>query len=113
MAIRSIVVIGASAGVVKALQSFVAGLTAPLAAPILIVLHIGAHPSELPSLLNSAGATPAKPGEDGEAIQPGLIYVAPPDRHKIVVDNRLRLTRGPKKNWTRPERSRRIGQHPA
>ena len=102
MAFSSIVVIGASAGGVPALRSFAEDLTTPLPAPILIVLHVGALPSELPNLLNAAGVSPAKHGEDGEAIRPGHIYVAPPDRHMIVVNGHIRLTRGPKENWARP-----------
>ena len=102
MASPSIVVIGASSGGVTALSSLAAGLTTPLPAPILIVLHVGALPSELPALLSAAGVTPAKHGQDGEAICPGQIYVAPPDRHMIVVDGHIRLTRGPKENWARP-----------
>ncbi len=102
MASPSIVVIGASAGGVTALSSLAAGLTTPLPAPILIVLHVGALPSELPALLSAAGVTPAKHGQDGEAIRPGQIYVAPPDRHMIIVDGHIRLTRGPKENWARP-----------
>ena len=102
MAPPSIVVIGASAGGVPALRLIAAGLKTPLPAPILIVLHVGALPSELPFLLNAAGVTPAKHGEDGEAVRPGQIYVAPPDRHMIVVDGCIRLTRGPKENWARP-----------
>lgn len=102
MAPPSIVVIGASAGGVPALRSLVAGLKTPLPAPVLVVLHIGALPSELPFLLNAAGVMPAKHGEEGEAIRPGQIYVAPPDRHMIVVDGHIRLPRGPKENWARP-----------
>lgn len=79
-----------------------AGLPDTLSAAVLIVLHIGAHRSELPDLLNAVGSIPAKHGEDGEVIYPGHIYVAPPDRHMIVADGRLRLTRGPKENWARP-----------
>lgn len=97
-----IIVIGASAGGVTALREFTAGLTTPLPVPILIVLHVGAFPSELPALLNAAGVTPAKHGEDGEIIRPGQIYVAPPDRHMMVLDGRIRVTRGPKENWARP-----------
>lgn len=97
-----IIVIGASSGGVSALCSLTAGLKVPLPAPILIVLHIGALRSELPALLNSAGATPAKHAEDGEVVKPGQIYVAPPDRHMLVVDGFIRLTRGPKENWARP-----------
>jgi two-component system chemotaxis response regulator CheB len=102
MTSSSIIVIGASAGGVGALRALAAGLTPPLPAPILVVLHLGAQRSQLPSLLNSCGPTPASHGEDGVLVEPGHIYVAPPDRHMIVVGGRLRLTRGPKENWARP-----------
>jgi two-component system chemotaxis response regulator CheB len=102
MALSSIIVIGASAGGVGALRALTAGLTTPLPAPILIVLHLGAQRSQLPDLLNDCGPTPASHGEDGVLVRPGHIYIAPPDRHMIVVGDRLRLTRGPKENWARP-----------
>jgi len=98
----SIIAIGASAGGVGALRSLAAALPGTLAAPVLVVLHIGAFRSELPALLNAAGPLPAKHAEDGETILPGHIYVAPPDRHMIVADGRLRLLRGPKENCARP-----------
>lgn len=98
----SIIVIGASAGGVAALRSLAAALPVDLPAPVLVVLHIGAHRSELPALLNAVGPIPAKHAEDGETILPGHIYVAPPDRHMIVADGRLRLLRGPKENCARP-----------
>lgn len=102
MASSSIVAIGASAGGVVALRSLVAGLPPAFPAPILIVLHIGAHRSELPSILSRAGPIPAKHARDGDAILAGQIYVAPPDRHMIVVDKVIRLSRGPKENCARP-----------
>jgi len=102
LAPNRIVVIGASAGGVAALRAFTSGLIVPLRAPILIVLHIGAQHSELPAILNASGPTPAKHGEDGERVTPGQIYIAPSDRHMIVVAGHLRLTRGPKVNWARP-----------
>jgi two-component system chemotaxis response regulator CheB len=102
MAAHSIVVIGASAGGVTALRDLASRLSPPPAAPILVVLHIGAQRSELPAILNAAGPTPAKHGEDGELIRPGHIYLAPPDRHMMVDGRRIRLSRGPKENWARP-----------
>jgi two-component system chemotaxis response regulator CheB len=98
----SIIVIGASAGGVSALLSLTAGLLKPLPVPVLIVLHIGAQPSELWSLMNSAGVTPAKQGENGETVRPGVFYLAPPDRHMLVAEGRICLTRGPKENFARP-----------
>lgn len=79
-----------------------AALPSEFSAPVLVVLHIGAYRSELPALLNTAGPIPAKHAEDGDTILPGHIYVAPPDRHMIVADGRLRLLRGPKENCARP-----------
>ncbi|MCG6116132.1 MAG: chemotaxis protein CheB [Mesorhizobium sp.] len=102
MARSPIIVIGASAGGVAALRSLAAALPKTLSAPVLIVLHVGAYRSELPALLNAVGPVPAKHAEDGETILPGHIYVAPPDRHMIVDDGRLRLLRGPKENCARP-----------
>lgn len=97
-----LIVIGASAGGVAALRSLVAGLDPELAAPILMVLHIGARFSHLPELLNATAGIRAKHAEDHEPIRPGQIYIAPPDHHMIVDDGCVRLTRGPKENWARP-----------
>ena len=72
-----IVVIGASAGGIDAIRS----LTAAFAAAVFVVLHIGAHKSELLWQLNQTGPLPACHHGDGELIQAGHIYVAPPDHH--------------------------------
>jgi two-component system chemotaxis response regulator CheB len=39
---------------------------------------------------------------EGELIEPGRIYVVPPDRHLLIGDNHLHLTRGPKEGLHRP-----------
>ena len=96
-----LIVIGASAGGVSALRLLVAGLGPDLAAPILIVLHIGAHRSLLPEVLNTKGLL-VKHAEEGEPILPGHIYTAPPDRHMRIIDGCVQLDRGPKENWSRP-----------
>ncbi|RYY75907.1 MAG: chemotaxis protein CheB [Comamonadaceae bacterium] len=89
-----LVVAGASLGGVAALNALVAAL--------LVVLHTGGHPSVLPELLSSHGPLPAAHAQDGDALQAGRIYVAPPDHHMLVDGDRLRLTRGPKEHHTRP-----------
>jgi two-component system chemotaxis response regulator CheB len=102
MASERIVVVGASAGGVRALQALASNLPADFAAPILVVQHIGANPSILPQLLSHAGPLPAAHGEDGEALAPGRIRVAPPDHHMLVEGGRIRLSRGPKEQYARP-----------
>lgn len=102
MASERIVVVGASAGGVRALQVLASSLPAAFPAPILVVQHIGANPSILPQLLTHAGPLPAAHGEDGEALAPGRIRVAPPDHHMLVEGGRIRLSRGPKEQYARP-----------
>lgn len=98
----AIVAIGASQGGIDALHKLASELPGDFPAPILVVIHIGASPSLLPSILNDIGRLPASHAADGEDIQPGHIYIAPPDHHLLVKDGQLRLSRGPRENWTRP-----------
>ena len=99
----SIVVVGASAGGVEALQRFARALPADFSAPILVVLH--ASPtgrSYLPEILTRAGALPAMHAHDGERLEPGHIYIAPPDTHLVVTDSVMKLSAGPRENGHRP-----------
>jgi two-component system, chemotaxis family, protein-glutamate methylesterase/glutaminase len=98
-----VVVIGASAGGVEALREVVGGLPADFPAAVLVVLHLPAFgTSVLPGILERAGELPAKQAEDGEPLEGGCIYVAPPDHHLTVVDGHLRVDSGPAVNGHRP-----------
>jgi two-component system chemotaxis response regulator CheB len=100
---KDVIVVGASAGGIRALKSVLAGLPAELPASVLAVVHIPAHTdSVLPTILSGAGPLPAKAAEDGERLEKGKIYVAPPDRHLLVERGQLRLARGPRENRVRP-----------
>ena len=65
-------------------------------------MHIGRHPSHLPSLLQAAGALPATFADDGVFIKAGHIYVAPPDRHMLLAPDVIRLSDAEKVHFTRP-----------
>ena len=99
---QTVVVVGASAGGVKALLTLSSTLPKGFPAPVLVVLHIGANTSVLPSLLATHGNNPAVHAEDGQSLQNGTLYVAPPDHHMLVEDGVVRLSRGPKEHHTRP-----------
>ncbi|MGI4787669.1 MAG: chemotaxis protein CheB [Janthinobacterium lividum] len=100
---HDIVVIGASAGGVEALAEFVQGLPADLPAAVFVVLHVPAYGhSVLPNILSRRGPLTARHPENGELIQPGRIYVAPPDHHLLIKSGRILLTRGPAENHHRP-----------
>lgn len=96
------IAVGASAGGIEALPRLIRQLPATLDAAVFVVLHVGAHRSELPTLLSTAGPLPAKHPEAGEKVVSGQIYVAPPDHHLTVRDGRVHLSRGPRENWARP-----------
>jgi two-component system, chemotaxis family, protein-glutamate methylesterase/glutaminase len=103
MAPKRLVVIGASSGGLEALQIMAAALPPDFPAAICVVLHIAPHsPGLLEAILARAGPLPAVRGQTGLRIQPGHIYVAPPDHHLLVEPGVLRVTRGPRENRFRP-----------
>jgi len=103
MARHDIVVIGASAGGVEALTQVVHELPARLNAALLVVLHLPPDaPSVLPRILTRAGALPATNPGDGDPIEMGHIYIAPPDRHLLVERGFMRVSAGPREHAHRP-----------
>ena len=103
MAGRDIIVVGASAGGVEALQALARGLTPKFAGSIFVTVHFPQHStSTLPRILSRAGPVPAIHAADGESIVPSRIYVAPPDNHLLLHRRRIQLVRGPKENGHRP-----------
>jgi two-component system, chemotaxis family, protein-glutamate methylesterase/glutaminase len=98
-----LVVVGASAGGVEALKTFVAGLPPELPAAVGVVLHVSPNGrSRLPEILSRAGRLPTAHALDGEPIRAGRIYVAVPDRHLVARRGRWVVVRGPRENHARP-----------
>jgi two-component system, chemotaxis family, protein-glutamate methylesterase/glutaminase len=103
MPCKDIVVVGASAGGMEALQKLVASLPAGLGASIFIVWHMAPGvKTVLPLLLAKAGMLPVRQPADGDPIEPGHIYVAPNDHHLLIEHGYVRVTKGPKENRFRP-----------
>lgn len=100
---RNIIVIGASAGGVEAIQQIVSGLPADLPAAVFISLHqYERGPGLMPDILNRVGSLPAMHPWHETPIEFGRIYVAPPDSHLIVTAKTVQLSHGPKENLQRP-----------
>jgi two-component system chemotaxis response regulator CheB len=101
---KEIIVIGASAGGIDALKALVGLLPRDFRASVFIVLHVAPYSlGILPEILERAGPLPAANAKDWERIEPGRIYVAPPDFHLLVEQpGHVRLTRGPRENRFRP-----------
>jgi two-component system chemotaxis response regulator CheB len=98
-----IVVLGASAGGVEALSTVIGALPAEFPAAVFVVLHLApAGLSLLPEILGRAGQLPVRHAIDGAPIEPGNVYVAPPDHHLIVDAGVMRVTEGPIEHRARP-----------
>ncbi len=100
---RNIVVVGASAGGVEAIMEMVKGLPVDLPVAMFIVQHIPAYArSRLDTILQAHTKLRVKQAVDGEAITAGTIYIAIPDRHLLVENDRVVVSKGPRENRFRP-----------
>jgi two-component system chemotaxis response regulator CheB len=100
---QRVIVMGASAGGFDPLKVILAALPADLAAAILIVVHTAPEsPGHLPRVFGRHCTLPVGNAMDGEPLRSGQVYVAPPDRHMLIEDGCVRITRGPKENFSRP-----------
>src|SRR5262245_12178232 len=103
MANRDIVAIGTSAGGVEALTYLAQRLRPEFPATVLITIHLSSHfRSALDDLLSRAGPLAASFASDGVPLRKGRIYIAPPDRHLLIEEDRMWLGAGPRENNTRP-----------
>ncbi len=98
-ALRSPVVgIGASAGGIEALESFLRELEPSTGAGIVIVLHLDpTHPSIVSEILGRVAQVPVREAADGLTVAAGNVYVVPPNAELRLEGRTLRLT-GPRQS---------------
>ncbi|MBV8879367.1 MAG: chemotaxis-specific protein-glutamate methyltransferase CheB [Planctomycetaceae bacterium] len=101
-----LIAMGASTGGPGAMMKILRGLPPRFPLPILLVIHIGRQfASSLAEWLGSLSAIPVSYAADGDPLpapgQTGVI-LAPPDRHLVVRQGRLRLTSDPERHSCRP-----------
>jgi two-component system, chemotaxis family, protein-glutamate methylesterase/glutaminase len=99
---RDIIVVGASAGGVDALQRLASGLPEGLGLTVFVVLHQPATGSRMATILRRGSNLPVIEPEDGEAITAERMYLARPDYHLLVHEGYIRLSHGPRENRVRP-----------
>ena len=99
-----IVVIAASAGGVEALSHILSELPPTFPLAIAIVQHRSlSSPHLLAKILGRKTPLHVKDAEDGEVIQAGVVYVAPPGVHLVVdEDRRFALMDGDRVKYVRP-----------
>lgn len=100
-----IVVLGASAGGLKAITALIRQLPADFGAPILIVQHISADAigNVLRDTLNNLGTLKCLHAAHGMGVKAGHIYLAPPNYHLMIdKSGKLLVTKGAQENRSRP-----------
>jgi two-component system chemotaxis response regulator CheB len=98
------VVIGASAGGLHAIIQLLEDLPEDYPLPFVIVQHRGKDNGELlEELLQNKCLLKVKQADEKESILPGHVYIAPPDYHLLIEnDKTLSLTTDIHVNYSRP-----------
>ena len=98
------VVIGVSAGGMKALKKILPVLPGDFPLPIIVVQHL--HPDQdgfYIKYFSEICNLRVKEAEEREDIQPGTIYFAPPNYHLLIEEDRsISLSSDEKVNYSRP-----------
>jgi two-component system chemotaxis response regulator CheB len=99
-----VVALAASAGGLQALTKVLAGLGADFPASVVVVQHLDPrHRSLMAEILGRRTPLPVRKAENGETMQAGRVYIAPPDQHLLVnPDETLSLTHTELVHFVRP-----------
>lgn len=100
-----IIVIGTSAGGLRAIVKLISQLQEDFPAPILVVQHVSpdATGEILLDALNKQGKLKCEHAVNKGEIKPGHLYVAPSDHHLMIDQNHTMLvTKGAAENRSRP-----------
>ncbi|WP_165246102.1 chemotaxis protein CheB [Paludisphaera soli] len=98
------VAVGASAGALESLSVILPELPEDYPLPVLVVVHLPPdRKSLMASLLRERCRIAVKEAEDKERIVGGMVYLAPPDYHLMVEeDRRLSLSSEEPVRYSRP-----------
>jgi len=99
-----LVVIGGSSGSLEVIMKLLPMLKADFAIPVVIVMHRNTTAdSALAELLASRTKLKVKEAEDKDMMEPGSIYLAPPDYHLLIeADATLSLDASERVHYCRP-----------
>src|ERR1051326_3898770 len=102
METRDIIVIGASAGGVQTTCELLKGLPADLPASIFLVQHLNVRNTSLADVLARCGRLKVTTAKNGQKMEHGAMYVAPPDWHLLLEKGKMCLSKHPRENRHRP-----------
>ncbi len=100
---RNLVVIGTSAGGVEALPRVIGPLPADFPGAVVVVQHMAEQPQPmLVHIIQRQSKIRVSWAGQGDRLEPGNVYVAPPGSHLMLVDDHVQLLGGPRENFVRP-----------
>jgi two-component system CheB/CheR fusion protein len=92
-AVRPLVVLGSSAGGLEAVGAVLERLSTGFPAPVIVAQHLDpTRPSHLAAILGRRTALPVSAVEAKTALEPGHVYVVPPDRQILIGDGSVEPT---------------------
>lgn len=97
-----IVVVGTSAGGLRALEKIIGGLPATYTLPIVVVQHRSKESDAFADVMSNLVSLPVREAEDKEPIVAPGVYLAPPDYHLMLEPGRLALSTDETVNFSRP-----------
>src|SRR5665213_1000295 len=101
---KFVIVVGASAGGMKALSEFAGQLKSGMDAAVFVVMHLSRTSISDFLMLQVQKFTqlPCEVAIDGASIEAGHVYIGPPNAHLLVKKGSILLGRGPEENRWRP-----------
>jgi two-component system chemotaxis response regulator CheB len=99
-----VVAIASSAGGLAALTSLLSSIPSNFPAAVLVVQHLDPrHRSLMAEILSKRTSLDVKQADNGETIEQGVVYIAPPDNHLLANNDRtLSLTQSELVHFLRP-----------
>ena len=99
-----IVALASSAGGLSALSEVLSTLPEDFPASIAVVQHLDPrHRSLMAKILSGRTQLSVKEAEEGDRLRPGVVYVAPPDRHLLInPGGTISLTQSEMVHFVRP-----------
>jgi two-component system, chemotaxis family, protein-glutamate methylesterase/glutaminase len=99
-----IIALAASAGGLRALSEVLAGLPRDFPAATVVVQHLDRrHRSLMAEILSRRTSLTVKEAKEGDRLGPGVVYIAPSDRHLLVnQDGTLSLSHSELVHFVRP-----------
>lgn len=100
---HDIIVVGASLGGLRAVETLVSGLPGEFPLPVVVVQHRAAHAGPLlRQLLQRRTPLRVREPQDKDDIEAGRVYLAPPDYHLMVEPGSFALSTEGKVSYARP-----------